>query len=272
MTYDGLRIMIELKSYDPKTKIPTKEIEKFARDLSEVSPGCDAGILLSACSEITGYHSYGPLEVSSTAACVPVLFVNNFMSLGEPQLTLHMTRAFLAMIRHNKEGDKEVPEETGDLQRITQECVRRCNTYLTELNHQSSELIKQVINLKNCAGKLKEAVQVLIENEVGRFTGIIKLISQKSEEVTCEAPAEFDESVFADWTLMSEKNRMVASKIMELFTVDETAKYPTKDFIVLLQEQVRPPMSEKQCRDLIKAVFREEVIAKGYILKIARKA
>lgn len=190
MTYDGLRILIELKSYDPKTRVPSKEVEKLARDLTDVQPPCNGAIMISACSEITGHYSCGPLEVSAEVASVPVLFINNFLSIGEPQITLHMSRVFLTMVQVVLSSVKRVTtsksltgssddDENGvsnKLEKINVECSRRCTGYLVDLNKQSAELLRQVTTMKTGATKLRDTVVSLVENEVTRFTSIIQLM------------------------------------------------------------------------------------------------
>lgn len=275
MTFDGLRILIELKSYDPKTRVPTKEVEKLARDLGEVQPPCDAGIMISACSEITGHYSCGPLEVSSTVACVPVLFINNFLSIGEPQVTLHMTRVFLTMIQ-----PKIIPASlpSGDdnenlLQRRTAECARRCTSYLADLSRQSTDLLKQVTTLRTTAAKLRESVVVMIETEVSRFTGIMNLVSSPAGHPEEDEPIFLDRTIFADPMSMPQGVREVAIKIASSYDVgDHSLQCPTKDLLTFIQEHLsNSSKTQKTARDALKTIFLDEVIKHGYVMGVGKR-
>jgi hypothetical protein len=285
MIFDNLRILIELKSYDPKTRVPSKEVEKLARDLAEVQPSCDAGIMISACSEITGHYSCGPLEVSASAACVPVLFVNNFLSLGDPQVTLHMTRVFLTMVTLSAETAKNakiaqdalLPENREEaeaekfrrLERVNNECARRCTGYLSDLSRQSAELIRQATAMKNGAVKLKETVIILIETEVSRFNGIIQLVASSETHQVTDVPKNL--SIFNDTALLSEENKRLIAEISSTYEVGEQHRCPTKEILGFIQSTMKIS-SEKPARDLMKLIFNETVLKHGYIAGLAKKS
>lgn len=277
MVFDGLRILVELKSYDPKTRVPTKEVEKLARDLAEVQPPCNAAIMISACSDITGHYSCGPLEVSASVACVPVLFVNNFLSLGEPIVTLHMTRVFLSMIHMiakrvaSPEEDVLETDRMSRLQRSTSECARRCTGYLTELNRQSTELLRQVTTLKNGANRLRDTVIAMVESEVARFGGIIQLMTHVESPLLDIPVVTLDRSVFSDPSVMSEAAKTLAESIASAFVVgDLQQKYPTKDLLAFIQEHLKIT-SEKAARDALKSIFVDSVVKHGYVLGLVKK-
>ncbi len=279
MIFDGLRIMIELKSYDPKTRVPSKEVEKLARDLSEVQPRCDAAIMISACSEITGHYSCGPLEVSTAVACVPVLFINNFLSLGEPQVTLHMTRVFLSMVQIVK--PERMPEdysESSQLEKLrmaNEECARRCTGYLLELNRQSADILRQATSMKNAAIKLRETVIVMIENEVSRFGGLIQLMThgvRAEEAVTIDVLPDLDDTVFTDPASMSPDLRDLASRITTTFMVgNHQQRCSTKDLLDFIHTNLNVK-TQKAARDALKAIFLDEVVKHGYVVGIAKRA
>lgn len=290
MIFDGLRILIELKSYDPRTRVPTKEVEKLARDLAEVEPRCDAAIMISACSEITGHYSCGPLEVSSTVACVPVMFINNFLSLGEPQVTLHMTRVFLSMVRMvsqtaQRAQDAEnasLPEnrEAAEAERVTRlerasaECARRCTGYLVELNRQSTDLLRQATLMKTGALKLRESVIALVESEVARIGGIIQLMTSSRCELPQQPevskPAESAHVIFTDPSTLSESLRALCSRIAAEFNIDSEGRCSTKDLIAFIQSELKVT-SEKAARDALKTIFLDRVIKHGFVLGVSKK-
>lgn len=273
MIFDDLRILVELKSYDPKTRIPTKEVEKLARDLTEVQPRCDAAIMISACSEITGHYSYGPLEVSSSVACVPVLFINNFLSLGEPLLTLHMTRVFLAMISPTV-ATTPLPPVEEDFHR--RECARRCTGYLADLNRQSTELLRQVTVMKNSAIKLRETVVSLVEGEVARFTGLVQLMStttpQDVEAEESTPPSTYSpKGVFADPATLTPMQRTLVAALCDQYSVGDHQQHClTKELVASIQTTMQLK-SEKQAREVLKTVFLESVIRHGYIVGITKR-
>lgn len=275
LIFDNLRILIELKSYDPKTKVPTKEVEKLARDLSEIQPKCNAAIMISACSEITGHYTCGPLEVSSEVACVPVLFINNFLSLGDPLVTLHMIKVFLMMVSKSScqitLQDDEIESDDDDLKRINIECARRCTGYLTELNKQSSELMKQISVMKNSITKLKESIIAFIETEISRFNGIILLTTRMDQHNKKSDEIELDKSVFS--MSMTEDNKKIAISISENFFIgDQTSSpsCPTKDMIQFIQKDKE--ISEKTAREIMKNIFLETVIKHGYLSGVSKKS
>lgn len=261
----------------------------MARDLSEIQPRCNAGIMISACSEITGHYSCGPLEVSSSVACVPVLFISNFLNMGEPLITLHMTRVFLSMINDRPATVDDSSEVVGDeeesLRAINIECARRCTNHLAELNHQSSELIKQVNAMKTSALRLRDSVIALVENEVTRVSGIIQLINshRRPEAPPLESqdivpPPTLDPTVFVDPINMNRTQRVLASKISEAFMIggdDEVIhRCPTKDILTFIKRHCsgeKTSSSDKVARDVLKAIFLESVLKHGYILRISKK-
>ena len=298
MIFDGLRILVELKSYDPRTRVPTKEVEKLARDLAEVQPRCNGAIMISACSEITGHYSCGPIEVSSEVACVPVLFINNFLTLGEPQITLHMTRVFLTMVgavsaafrRIEELENASLPEnrESAEARRVDRikrssaECVRRCAGYLAELNKQSADLLQQVTAMKNGAMRLRESVLALVETESARLSGLMQLMSSSEEEehgILGEAvegsspkPAlQVDRTVFVDPDGLSLSLRGLVMKMSSRFEIgNHRLQCPTKDILMFIQEELKLK-SEKATRDVMKSILLESVIKHGFVVGINKK-
>lgn len=280
MQFDGLRILLELKSYDPKTKVPTKEVEKLARDLSTIEPPCDAAIMISACSDITGFYSCGPLEVSSSVACVPVLFVNNFLSLGDPALTFHTIKVFFSLIAKRKadiislkDNDSEEEDEViGKLKRIHAECARRCNYYLADINKQSTELLKQVAIIKNSATHLRDNIVALIESETLRFNGILQLVVMSSSATDEEETFAADRTVFGDFLKMSDAHKNLIKSITQSFIVsgNHDDKCSTKDILTFIQVEMKTT-SEKTARDIMKSVFLDSVIKHGYVVGLKKK-
>ena len=295
MVFDGLRILVELKSYDPKTRVPTKEVEKLARDLAEVQPRCDAAIMISAASEITGHYQCGPLEVSSTVACVPVLFINSFLSLGEPQVTLHMTRVFLSMVGMVSASiqraeiaendatpghrDATIVEKTERAQRANVECARRCTGYLAELSRQSTDLLRQVTTMKTGAMKLRESVIALVESEVTRFNGIVQLMSIGSGSVISQSQtpmgsASASASASADIAEQPLPSVVIPNLDCNVFTPPESMSVENRRLAVSISESFDIGDLKRRCvtKDLVQFALKELKTSSDKVARDALKA
>lgn len=296
----GLRVLIELKAYDSKVRVPTKEIEKMARDLNTIEPKCDAGIMFSACSEITGHHRCGPIEVSMNTACVPVLFVGPFLNLGDPHVTLHMCRVFINMIKeiveNKKLSDPDIVDENEAKKCLEyrkfylNECARSCSTFITDIGRQSSSLLKQASAMKLAAVKIRESIEQFIDCEITRFNTLRELANkgikygdfkdEKCEESVEEAVEEnvMDPTVFNDLSDCQQENiKEIAGEINKNFLIgtDVERQITTKNMITflsqILQSPDSKPRSDKACRDIIKIIFKEQRIQRGCITGIEEK-
>lgn len=289
LEYDGLKIMIELKNYASGTKVPTKEVEKLVRDVSSVSDSggskISGAIMISANSEITGHYSCGNFEMSTSLVVgVPILFVNNFMSTGDPHVSLHMIRVFLDMVVHN--GKKGVNEETvGDeedesvkLKHKRTECIQRCGEFINDLNKQVGDLLKQATILQNTSISLKKSISVLVENEIAKFESIQRLFllhssSSDNDDVT-------GKNVFRpSHTLTDDAIALINMMIKDFDLLPSTSTITdcgdeyhcaTKDLITYIQTKMN--CGDKRSREMIKLIFLDHHTQhRGYVTGIRSK-
>lgn len=260
LEYDGIRIMFELKNYSVNTKIPTKEVEKLARDLNECSPKCHAAVMISANCEITGHYTCGNFEICTTLAPYPILFVNNFLQLGDPHITLHMMRVFLDMILFiNRDVDIEDDTERVEYQKI--ECVRRCSEFIQELDKQSTEIMKQITILQNASTALKKSVTHLVESEITRFEGIKRLL--KNEDVDLK-------NIFRPPHTLTDEMIVLARTMTDDFEFGVDFACSIKDLVAYIKIKVKK--GDIRCREIINSLFIDQNIQRGQVVGLKLKA
>ncbi len=262
----GIRIMIELKNYSAATKVPAREVEKLVRDLSSDS-SCHAAIMISANSEITGHYTCGNFDLSYSLARVPILFVNNFMNLGEPLVLLHMIRVFIDMISHINltislsGGD---PADSQNIEREKTECLKKCAEFIIELDKQSGEIMKNINLLQTTILSLKKTVSNLIEGEINKFESIKRLLSTPNNSSTTDD--QIDLKLFRPPHAMTQDNLVIAKMIMEDFNVTGNMDQlcSTKDLVSYITTKFN--LSEKRSREIIKSIFLDHHLQqRGYV-------
>lgn len=263
LNYDGTRIMIELKNYASTTRVPSKEVEKLVRDLAESDPPCHAAVMISANCEITGHYTCGNFEISNTIAKCPILFVNNFLSLGDPMTSLHMIRVFLDMIAYtNKPSAGSIDEDAGDIQKA--ECIKRCSEFITELDKQTSEIIKQVNLLQTTSTNLKKSVSALIESEIAKFESLKRLLHFDKDG------DELNSEVFRPPHALTDETLALARLLSTDFQIDNTGNCAIKDLLSYIM--TKTGYSDKRAREMIKAVFLDHHVQhRGYVTGISKK-
>lgn len=83
MNLEAHQILWEVKNYDHL--VPTKEVEKFIRDLKE-NPTAKIGVMVSRNTDITGKNKSGYKHIEFKNDCM-LIYLNKFDSLGDSVLT-----------------------------------------------------------------------------------------------------------------------------------------------------------------------------------------
>jgi len=265
LEYDGVKVMIELKNYS--VKVPKKEVDKLIRDLSESDPPCHAAVMISSNTEITGHYTCGNFEICNIIPKTPILFVNNFNSLGDPLISLHMIRVFLDMISHvNKACAVEESIDNEKVERQKTECIRRCSEFIADLDKQTAEILKQVNLLSSTAASLKKSVSTLVETEINRFESIKRLLHFSSDK------SSLNSSVFRPPHALTEDTLALAHMISEDFIVSDNEENTCTIKELISYINLKTGFSDKRCRELIKAMFLDQHVQhRGHVSGIKKK-
>lgn len=188
VTVNGVRILVEVKKYS--SSVPTKEIDKFYRDI-DANSSISGGVLISLTSKITGINKmmeYRHVNVNGNN--IPVVFIslNNIPYHVSKECVYASIYTILCEVNsRNKyiDVDDNIAYAINNIDSNLDHLSRtRLLIHETQdvISKQFTKLIQQVlsaeINIKNSMNRLKSKVDVIdIENKSNTFEEKQKLIS-----------------------------------------------------------------------------------------------